>query len=138
MKNGCTGDQYRIVRLVFGLYLFVHFVQLTPWGVELFSNRGALADRSASPLVYLFPNILAVWDGPIFVTAFLVLAALLSMCFAIGDHDRPAAVMLWYIWACLHGRMPLMTNPGLPYVGWMLLAHASLPRRRAGAEWHMP
>jgi hypothetical protein len=45
--------------------------------------------------------------------------------------------------------MPLITNPSLPFVGWLLLAHAFLPpapcgsldgRRRPdlAAAWHMP
>jgi predicted DCC family thiol-disulfide oxidoreductase YuxK len=149
MKNGWTGGQYSLVRAVFGIYLFAHFVHLAPWAAELFSNRGVLPDGRDSPLLFLFPNVLAVWDGPVFVTALVVVAAGLSVLFAAGVWDRAAAVALWYIWACLHGRMPLISNPGLPYVGWLLLAHACLPpapygswaaRGRAdpGGGWRMP
>jgi predicted DCC family thiol-disulfide oxidoreductase YuxK len=149
MKNGWTGGQYSLIRAVFGTYLFVHFVQLAPWAAEVFSNQGLLPDGRDSPLLYLFPNFLALYDGPVFVTAVLIVAAGLSVLFAIGYWDRVAAVALWYIWACLHGRMPLISNPGLPYVGWLLLAHAFLPpapygswaaRGRAdpGNDWRMP
>jgi predicted DCC family thiol-disulfide oxidoreductase YuxK len=149
MKNGWTGGQYSLVRAVFGTYLFVHFIQLAPWAAELFSNQGILADSRKSPLLHLFPNILALWDTPAFVTSLVTLAAILSIPFAIGWHDRIAAVALWYIWACLHGRMPLISNPGLPYVGWLLLAHACLPpapygsvaargRVDPGGGWRMP
>ncbi len=149
MTNGWTGGQCSLVRAAFGAYLFVHFAQLTPWAAELFSDRGLLPDGQASPLLHLFPNILAVWDGPVFVTAVVGVAAGLSLLFAAGWWDRVAAVLLWYIWACLHGRMPLIANPGLPYVGWLLLAHACLPpapygswaaRGRAdpGNGWQMP
>jgi hypothetical protein len=135
--------------MIFGTYLFVHFAQLAPWGRELFSNRGLLPDGSASPLLHVFPNVLAVWDGPAFVMTLLIAAAGLSALFALGCYDRVAAVALWYIWACLHGRMPLIINPGLPYVGWLLLVHACLPaapsvswsrRGRIGAadNWSMP
>jgi predicted DCC family thiol-disulfide oxidoreductase YuxK len=127
MKNGWTGGQYSLVRVAIGTYLFVHFVGLVPWAAELFSNRGVLPIGSDSPLLHLFPNVLALWDGPAFVTTLVVAAAGLSVLFAIGFWDRAAAVLLWYIWACLHGRMPLISNPGLPYVGWLLLAHATLP-----------
>src|SRR5438270_824416 len=127
MKNGWTGGQYSLVRAAFGTYLFVHFAQLTPWAAELFSNQGVLADGRASPLLHLFPNVLALWDGPAFTTALVAAAAGLSVPFAAGICDRAAAVALWYVWACLHGRMPLISNPGLPYVGWLLLAHAALP-----------
>jgi predicted DCC family thiol-disulfide oxidoreductase YuxK len=149
MNNGWTGGQYSLVRAVFGSYLLVHFVCLAPWAAELFSNQGVLADGRASPLLHLFPNVLALWDHPAVVTGLVIAAAALSVAFAVGFHDRPAAVLLWYIWACLHGRMPLISNPGLPYVGWLLLAHAFLPpapygswaaRRRAdpGNGWRMP
>ncbi len=149
MKNGWTGGQYSLVRAVFAAYLFVHFVQLAPWAAELFSNRGLLPDGSASPLLGLFPNVLALWDGPIFVTALVIVAAGLSLLFGAGRHDRAAAVALWYVWACLHGRMPLITNPGMAYVGWMLVAHAFLPPAPYGSwaargrsdpanNWRMP
>jgi predicted DCC family thiol-disulfide oxidoreductase YuxK len=149
MKNGWTGGQYSLVRAILGLYLFVHFVELTLWAAELFSNQGLLPDGSASPLLHLFPNMFALWDGPTFVTGVVVAAAALSMLLAVGWHDRLAAVLLWYIWACLHGRMPLISNPGLPYIGWILLAHACLPpapygslaargRIDPGGGWHFP
>jgi predicted DCC family thiol-disulfide oxidoreductase YuxK len=127
MKTGWTGGQYSIYRGIFGAYLLVHFVQLLPWGPELFSNQGALKDGSASPLLHIFPNVLMLIDTPSVIQGFLALAVGSSVLFAIGWHDRIAATMLWYIWACLNGRMPLITNPGMPYVGWMLLAHACLP-----------
>lgn len=127
MKSGWTGGQYSVYRFVFGLYLFVHFVELLPWGPELFSKAGVLADGAKSPLLHLFPNMLALFDGPTFVYGFLGVAVALSVLFAIGLWDRIAAVGLWYIIACLHGRMPLIINPGMPYIGWLLLAHACLP-----------
>lgn len=51
--------------------------------------------------------------------------------------------------ACLFGRNPLIANPALPFVGWMLLAHVMVPpapygslaalnRRDPGAGWRMP
>lgn len=147
--DGWTGGQYSLFRGVFGAYLFVHFAALLPWGAELFSRRGMLPEAVASPLVGLLPNLLALCDAPIVVTALLVSATGLSVLLAIGLHDRVAAVLLWYVWACLFGRNPLIANPSLPYVGWMLLAHAALPaapygawaaRGRAdpGAGWRMP
>lgn len=60
-----------------------------------------------------------------------------------------AAALLWYVWACLLGRNPLISNPGIPYVGWLLLAHtillgapygsvASRGRPDPGGTWRMP
>ena len=132
MKNRWTGGQYAIFRALFGSYLFVHFAQLIPWVAEVFSNAGALPDGSASPLLHLFPNLLAIADSPAFVTGFVAAGAGLSLLFAAGLHDRWAAVGIWYVWACLLGRNPLIANPSIPYVGWLLLAHALLPRARFG------
>jgi predicted DCC family thiol-disulfide oxidoreductase YuxK len=148
-ENRWTGGQYSLFRMVFGTYLVIHFLQLLPWAAEMFSNSGVLADGRVSPLLHLFPNILAVCDSPLFVTSFVGLAAVLSVMFAAGWYDRAASLGLAYIWACLFGRNPLIANPGLPYVGLLLVAHACLPRapygslaRRGdvdpGSSWRMP
>ena len=149
MKNGWTGGQYSIFRILLGLYLLQHFLALVPWGTEAFSNRGALPVASASPLIRLFPNVLAVWDQPVFVAFLLALGALLSAFLTVGFWDRPAAVSLWYLWACLLGRNPLISNPALPFIGWLLLLHAVLPKTPYGSwaarsrddprgDWYMP
>jgi hypothetical protein len=115
------------VRAALGIYLLVHFAQLIPWGTELFSSDGMLDDAALSPLYPLFPNILFVADSPAAVTALLIAAIALSVLLIVGRMDRSAAVGIWYVWACLYGRNPLISNPSIPYVGWMLLAHAAMP-----------
>jgi predicted DCC family thiol-disulfide oxidoreductase YuxK len=121
MKNGWTGGQYSIVRAVFGAYLFVHFAALLPYAHEVFHE---ILPRAASPLLRLFPNVLAFAD---IAMPLVVLAAIASIFFAIGLYDRIAAVVIWYVLACLFGRNPLIANPSLPYAGWLLLAHAFVP-----------
>jgi predicted DCC family thiol-disulfide oxidoreductase YuxK len=150
VSNGWSGGQYSLFRALFGLYLCVHFAELVPWAAELFSSSGVLPEASASPLVYLFPNVLALYDAPWFVTALLTAGTILSILFALGLWDRAAAAGLWYLLACLFGRNPLIANPALPFVGWMLLAHAVLlpaapygsfaafGRTDPGAGWQMP
>ncbi len=86
MKNGWTGGQYSLFRAVFATYLCVHFLQLLPWGAELFSNQGVLPQATASPLIHLFPNVLAVWDSPGVVTALLALGRRAER----AVRDRPA------------------------------------------------
>lgn len=131
--TGWTGGQYSLFRVLFGTYLAAHFAMLLPWSAELFSRTGMLPDAGASPLVGVFPNLLAVADAPAAVAALLAAATLLAIAFAVGFHDRVAALGLWYAWACLLGRNPLIANPGLPYVGWMLLAHACMPAAPYGS-----
>jgi predicted DCC family thiol-disulfide oxidoreductase YuxK len=128
MKNGWTAGQYSLYRAVFGGYLFVHYCSLVVWGPELFSSAGVLPNPWTSPLARLFPNILVFWDSPGSVQFVLILAAGMSVLFAIGLWDRVAAVTLWYVSTCLVDRNPLITNPALPFLGWLLLAHALLPK----------
>jgi hypothetical protein len=136
--RGWDGVRYGRFRLLFGAYLAVHFGHLAPWGAEVFSSEGVLADGRLSPLLHLFPNILAVWDGPVFVTTVLVAAAALAVAFGLGIWDRAAGAVLAYLLACLYGRNPLIANPSLPFVGWMLLAHAALPPLPAGVGLWRP
>jgi predicted DCC family thiol-disulfide oxidoreductase YuxK len=127
MNNGWTGGQYSLFRGIFGVYLIVHFAALLPWGTEIFSNTGILPVAGDSPLIHAFPNLLAFSDSPMTVTVLLVSAVLSCVLFAIGKGDRFAAIWIWYVLACLFGRNPMTANPSLPFVGWMLLAHAFLP-----------
>jgi hypothetical protein len=133
MRNGWSGGQYSVYRAIFGVYLTIHYLRLLPWGREMFSNQGLLPSATLSPLAHLFPNVLAVWDSPFFVQALLVAAASLAILFGVGVWDRVAAGLLWYLGACFLGRNPLISNPALPYVGWLLLAHIFLPTAPPGS-----
>lgn len=126
MRNGWTGGQYSLYRIIFGLYLLAHFLFLLPWSTEVFSNQGVLP-ADASPLLRVFPNILAVNDSPEMVSALIAIAAMASILFAAGQYSRIAAVAIWYVLACLFGRNPLIANPSLPFAGWLLLAHLFVP-----------
>jgi len=131
MNNRWTMGQYGLYRTILGLYLLQHFLRLLPWGTELFSSAGVLPEANVSPLIHLFPNILALWDSATAVTVCLGAAVVLSAFFTVGKFDRLAAVLIWYLWACFYDRNPLIGNPSLPFVGWLLLAHALIPRSTA-------
>jgi len=149
LKSGWTGGQYSCFRALLGLSLLVYFAQLLPWGLELYSNQGALALFQENHGSAYFPNVLALWNNPDFVTAVLVSGMLLGLFLAIGFKDRVAAIGLWYLWACLLDRNPFTLNPQIPYIGWLLLAHACLPgapygswdarnRPDPGKSWEFP
>lgn len=125
MTNGWTGGQYSLFRVVLGSYLAVHFAMLLPLAGELLSSQRMPGDDAASPLTLL--NVLTVVDAPWAVAAMISLGAVAAVSFAAGFHDRVSALLLCYIGACLFARSPQVSNPGLPLIGWILLAHACLP-----------
>lgn len=149
MSNGWTGGQYSLLRVSLGLFLALHFAELLPWGREVFSSAGVLPEAGQSPLIHAFPNVLAVWDTPLAVTLLLLTGVAAAFFFAFGKFDRVAALVGWYALACLFGRNPLISNPSLPFLGWMLLAHAAIPVAPYGSlaargrtdprgDWSMP
>ncbi|MCU0696677.1 MAG: hypothetical protein MUC96_09125 [Myxococcaceae bacterium] len=115
-----------VPRIALGAYLAVHFLMLLPFGTEVFSNEGVFP-AEASPLLHLFPNVLALSDAPWAVTGLLLVGVLAAMALVVGTRQRVAALVCWYVWACLFGRTPLISNPSIPYVGLLLMALAARP-----------
>ncbi len=138
--------QFAVFRWLLGLYLAFHLAHLIPWGPELFSERGVFPDPAVSPLHGLFPSLLTVLDQPLAVRVFLGLLCLAALSFAAGYARSAMAVLLWYGWTCLFNRNVLISNPGLPYVGLVLVLCALVPRGeglgvggvRAREGWVMP
>jgi predicted DCC family thiol-disulfide oxidoreductase YuxK len=138
--------QFAFFRIVFGLYLFVHFAQLIPWAGELFSRTGMLGDARLNFTHGILPNPLERWDTPAFATGFLAMLTLLAGLFTLGIARRTTALLLWFGWACLFNRNNLILNPGLPYVGLLLVLCALVPpgepwsfrRRPADPDWKLP
>lgn len=135
---GWDARRYAFFRIALGLTLLVHFAQLLPYAGELFGREGMLPDASASPIAHAFPNVLAWLDAPGFVWAFVLTGALLCLPLVLGWKDRWAAVGVWFVWACLFGRNPLIANPSLPYVGLLLLVHACVAPRPDDRAWRLP
>ncbi len=141
-----SGHQFALVRLALGAYLTVHFAHLAPYAPEVFSKAGMLPDPSLLPTYGVLPNPLFSWDAPALVTGLVVLLALLSVPFMLGVYRRPLALLLWLGWAMLFGRNPLIANPSIPYVGWLLLACAVIPEGepwalrpfRPARDWQLP
>ena len=119
--------QFALFRIGFGSYLIIHFVHLVPYGEELFGRSGVVGDPSLNPLYGIFPNPLVWFDTQTFVTSYLVMAIVLSVLFTFGVLRRTTACLLWFIWASLFNRNNLISNPGIPYVGLILIFTALLP-----------
>jgi predicted DCC family thiol-disulfide oxidoreductase YuxK len=133
MNERWTGGQYSIWRFLLGAFLVAHFTQLLPYGAEVFARGGAVASAELSPLIGVLPNPLRHWDFSFVVAALLGVGATAGALLAIGWFDRFAAIMATLILAWLHGRNPLIANPSLPLLGWMLVAHAFVPARPYGS-----
>jgi predicted DCC family thiol-disulfide oxidoreductase YuxK len=118
MRNGWTGGQYSIYRVVCGLYLLFSFVILTLPAREIF---GGTPSREASPIRFL--NVLTLADV---ATPLAVVAAIASLFFMAGYCDRIAAMVMWYALLCLPWSNAAIAGP-LPFGGWPLLAHVLLP-----------
>lgn len=138
MENKWNYNYYLFFRASFGIYLFIHFLELLPFVKELFSNQGMLSNGSLSPLLFIFPNVLWVNDSVATVIILTLLGMAGSVCLFLGKGDRLAALILWYILTCFFDRNPFISNPSLPYVGWLLLGFAAIPKVKDKKDWKMP
>ena len=138
--------QFAAFRIVFGVYLMIHFAGLLPYGTELFSNQGVLADPHLNFTHGILPNPLELWGSPAQVTAFLAAMILLSSFFTVGLLRRTSALLLWFGWACLFNRNNLISNPSIPYVGLLLILCALVPageplsfrKSKSESTWYLP
>lgn len=136
--------QFTFFRILFGSYLTVHFIQLIPWGGELFGAHGLMPDPSLNPAHGIFPNPLdlPLADGSI--TAILVVLAALSVLFTAGLWRKPIAILLWFGFTALFHRNNLISNPSIPYVGLLLILSTLVPtgepwsRGTRRSDWAMP
>ena len=106
-----------IFRILLGIYLTFHFSQLISYAEELFGSDMPY-DYKLAPTYKILPNVLDYINASYFV----ILLTVVSVMFTFELYPRICAFVLWYGWAALFNRNPLIHNPGVPYVGWILLA----------------
>ncbi len=122
-----TPHQFSVFRIVLGSYFLVHFASLVPYAPEMFSGQGLVPNGFWNPTGKIFPNILNYLDSPLFTQVFTVFLAILSALLIIGWRRPWVSVLLWYGWACLFNRNIFTGNPGLAFLGWILLALVVIP-----------
>ena len=136
--TGWTAKSFSVFRVALGLYVAGHFAALLPWAAEIFSSEGMVATAGDSPIFGLLPSVLGLSDSPTAVTVWMGVAALSGFAIAANRYPRVAAVLAWYLGACFLGRNPLILNPALPHVGWVLLWFAAIPSQSGDKPWKLP
>lgn len=126
MKN-YSSETFGVFRIVFGTYLLIHFIQLIPFGTEIWSNKGILPNESLN-LTYGFPNLLNQFDDPIHISIALYTLCFCSLLLITGFQRQIAATILWLGWIFLFNRNNLISNPSIPFVGWLLLCCITIPK----------
>ncbi len=109
---------FSLIRMLFGLWLIQHFLFLIPYGRELYSSEGI---RVANGALYL-KELLAPLRSPFGINVILILATLSSVLFTLRIKRAYNSFFLFLCWVFLFHQDLLSYNPGLPYVGWLLLA----------------
>ena len=122
-----TYQHFAVFRFLFGSYLFYHFYELLPYAKELFTSYGMISNPNLIPTWKIFPS-LEVIDSNIEI--FIYVSMISSVCLSFGILQQLSAAILWYIWAYLINRNIFMSNPGIPYIGILLLSCAILPNSR--------
>jgi hypothetical protein len=82
-------------------------------------------DYTLSPTYGIFPNVLEFVDP----TFFLIILIGASLHMAFNMFPRISAAILFYGWACLLNRNVFISNPGMPYVGFILLSSTLIERQ---------
>lgn len=131
---------FRFFLCAFSTYLTVHFYQLLPYAPALWSSEGMLPNPLQLPTASFPSPLTSALTTPTQLQAFVailtgcagVIALLATVCTrrmweALSPIRSCLCLLLWYGWACLWNRNIFISNPGLPYVGWLLLASALWP-----------
>lgn len=136
MKN-YSSVTFGLFRIVFGIYLLVHFIQLLPYSTEIWSNKGILPHESLN-LTYGFPNLLNQFDNPIHITITLYVLCVCSFILITGFQRQFIAIILWLGWVFLFNRNNLISNPSIPFVGWLLLCCIVIPKGEKFTVFSIP
>ncbi|MEP4078984.1 DCC1-like thiol-disulfide oxidoreductase family protein [Haloferula sp.] len=127
-SKAMSGWQFTVFRIVFGLYLMIHFLSLIPYAGELFGANGLISSVELNPTSGLFPTPFAWGLSDGMCAALIGGLAVFSLLFASGLGRTWLAVILWFGWSALFHRNNLIANPSIPYVGLLLLLCALVPK----------
>lgn len=139
-----TGKQFAIFRIIFGIYLSWHFLSLLTYATEIFGRNGVIPDPHIIPTWWLMPRIFNLLDISGILHLVLIGLTAASVMFAIGFYRRTMSIIIWLGWVFLFNRNVFISNPGIPYVGWLLSACVVIPIGEGFSvypklkKWEMP
>ena len=119
--------QFAIFRIILGFYLAWHFNSLIPYSPEIFGSNGVIPDPTMMPNWRIASVFLPVFKSDYHLKIFLGFLTIVSTMFAIGVYRRTCSAIMLYGWIFLFNRNIFIANPGIPYVGWLLLISIIIP-----------
>lgn len=122
-----AGGHLAAARALLGAYLFAHYAALVPYAAETFGRGGVLPHAALNPAYPHGLTLLGWLDHPRFIEGFVAALAALSLAYLAGFRTRSSAVLLFLGSHQLFHRNELTLNPSLPFLGFLLLAHAFFP-----------
>lgn len=131
MRSLTNSQFFSLVRMLFGLWLIQHFFFLIPYGRELYSSEGM---KVAGGALYL-KELLAPLRSPAGISTLLGLSLLSSIFFTLKIKRALNSLFLFFTWVFFFHQDLLTYNPGVPYIGWMLLALSLVPDNEERFFW---
>jgi hypothetical protein len=120
-------DTNKVFRFIFGLYLAAHFMTLFPYADELIGD--AMPYTTVHMLSAMVPNILDYVNVKFFMLTLMVSSAIFTFTLN-AKYVRFTSLYILMGWASILIKNPLTSNPGIPYVGWLLLVHVFYPDKK--------
>jgi hypothetical protein len=132
--NRLTAWHFTAFRLLFGVYLAVHFAALVPWAGELFGTHGIMGNPALNPTAGVFPNPFNLAFSDTALRGIFLGLTGLSLMLATGLWRPVVSGLLWFFWTALFHRNNLIANPSIPYVGLLLALCVLIP---TGEPWSL-
>lgn len=125
---GKSYKHFVFFRSIFALYLISHFIGILPYAEEIFGNDIELSMISNPKLLPTasFLNMFDIIpDG--YIKSFVWILLISSVCLLLNFKQRICGGILLYGWSILLCRNVFISNPGIPYVGLLMLFIILLP-----------
>ncbi len=132
--TGMGPQQFAFFRICLGAYLAGFGLLLLPYSTELLSSEGIYGFdiRGFRWFDWVLPTVLGDDPSPAVARAAVSGLIVAGLALAAGFYRRVAALLGWYLLACIVDRDLGLLSPSIPFVGWLLIATLLVP---AGEGW---